>query len=320
MNYDNLLHTLAKEPEWPEQNEAAILEPYNFTTANPGKEVRGKLIDAFNDWLHVPPEQLNTIAKIVNMLHSASLMVDDIEDDSKLRRGNPVAYKIYGMAQTINSANYVYFLAFQELFKLRHSPTPPRDDLDKIVTAELLSLHRGQGMEILWRDSLQCPSEEEYISMVSNKTGGLLRIGIKLMMACSTTNTDVDYIPLVSLFGVYFQIRDDLMNLASKEYTSNKGFAEDLTEGKFSFPVVHGIHADPSNRQIINVLQKRPTTPTLKIHTINYLQKHTKSFEYTLSVLKTLEAQTLAEIKRLGGNPKLDKIMDLLHVDETLVA
>lgn len=71
---------------------------------------------------------------------------------------------------------------------------------------------------------------------------------------------------------------------------------------------------------IIDVLQKRPTTPTLKIHTINYLQKNTKSFEYTLSVLATLEAQTLAEIKRLGGNPKLEKIMDLLHVDESLVA
>lgn len=87
------------------------------------------------------------------------------------------------------------------------------------------------------------------------------------MMACSTV--DVDYIPLVSLFGVYFQIRDDLMNLSSPEvciyrsvcvsyypcaskYTSNKGFAEDLTEGKFSFPVVHGIHADKSNRQVIS--------------------------------------------------------------------
>jgi geranylgeranyl diphosphate synthase type 3 len=68
------------------------------------------------------------------------------------------------------------------------------------------------------------------------------------------------------------------------------------------------------------VLQKRPTTPTLKIHTIQYLQKHTKSFEYTLSVLTKLEAQTRAEIKRLGGNPKLEKIMDLLHVNETLIA
>jgi len=215
----------------------------------------------------------------------------------------------------------VYFLAYKELFALRtnSSPTTPpsHTDLDAIVTAELLSLHRGQGLEILWRDSLQCPSEEEYIRMVNNKTGGLLRIGIKLMMACSTTNTDVDYVPLVNLIGVLFQIRDDLMNLQSSEYTSNKGFAEDLTEGKFSFPVVHGILANKSDRQIMNVLQKRPTTPTLKIHTIDYLKNETKSFTYTLSVLTNLEAQTRNEIAKLGGNKGLEAIMDLLHVDET---
>ena len=63
-----------------------------------------------------------------------------------------------------------------------------------------------------------------------------------------------------------------------------------------------------------DVLQKRPTTPTLKIHTINYLKNETKSFDYTLSVLTNLEAQTRAEIARLGGNKGLEAIMDLLHV------
>ncbi|KAH6910214.1 farnesyltranstransferase [Coprinopsis sp. MPI-PUGE-AT-0042] len=318
--YENILDHLSKEPQWSRQDEETILEPYTFTTSNPGKEIRGKLIEAFNLWLNVPADRLKVIAKIVNMLHAASLMVDDIEDDSQLRRGNPVAHKIYGIPQTINSANYVYFLAFQELFALRNGPTPPRQDIDQLVTTELLSLHRGQGLEILWRDSLQCPTEEQYIDMVSNKTGGLLRIGIKLMMACSTTNSDVDYTPLISLFGVYFQIRDDLMNLQSPEYTSNKGFAEDLTEGKFSFPVVHGIHADRSNRQVLNVLQKRPSTPTLKRHTINYLKTQTKSFDYTLGVLRTLEKQLRAEIAKLGGNEKFEKIVDLLHVDESSFA
>ncbi|RDB20687.1 Geranylgeranyl pyrophosphate synthase [Hypsizygus marmoreus] len=316
--YDNILERLASQHPWSPQNEAALLEPFTYITSNPGKEIRGQLIDAFNRWLDVPEEKLVVITRLVNMLHSASLLVDDIEDDSQLRRGQPVAHKIYGVPQTINTANYVFFLAYQELFTLRGresgSGTP---DLDAIVTEELLSLHRGQGLEILWRDSLTCPSEEEYISMVNNKTGGLLRIGIKLMMACARTNVGVDYVPLVNLIGVYFQIRDDLMNLQSTEhlkYTKNKGFAEDLTEGKFSFPVVHGIHADTTNRQVLNVLQKRPSTPTLKIHTINYLRDHTKSFEYTQSVLDSLEAQTRQEIARLGGNKALERIMDLLHV------
>jgi hypothetical protein len=52
----------------------AILEPFTFLTSNPGKEIRGKLIEAFNIWLQVPEEKLSVIAKIVNMLHAASLM------------------------------------------------------------------------------------------------------------------------------------------------------------------------------------------------------------------------------------------------------
>jgi geranylgeranyl diphosphate synthase type 3 len=65
-----------------------------------------------------------------------------------------------------------------------------------------------------------------------------------------------------------------------------------------------------------DVLQKRPSTPTLKIHTISYLKDRTRSFEYTLDVMRTLEIQTKAEIARLGGNAGLKVIMDLLHVPE----
>jgi len=134
-------------------------------------------------------------------------------------------------------------------------------------------------------------------------------------MACATENIDVDFVPLVNIFGVYFQIRDDYMNLHSTQYTNNKGFAEDLTEGKFSFPVVHGVRSNTSNRQIINVLQKRPSSPTLKTHVISYLENETKSFEYTLTVMDTLEKQVKGEIQRLGGNTKLEGIVEQLHVD-----
>ena len=50
-----------------------------------------------------------------------------------------------------------------------------------------------------------------------------------------------DYVELTSLLGLYFQIRDDYANLAMDEYAANKSFAEDLTEGKFNFPIIHAI-------------------------------------------------------------------------------
>lgn len=109
--------------------------------------------------------------------------VDDVEDSSLLRRGSPVAHRIFGTAQTINSANYVYFCALQELQKLGNSQALV------IYAEELLNLHRGQGMDLFWRDTLTCPSEEDYLEMVNCKTGGLFRLAVKLMQVQSCSKT-----------------------------------------------------------------------------------------------------------------------------------
>lgn len=120
----------------------------------------------------------------------------------------------------------------------------------------------------------------------------------------------------------------------------NKGFAEDLTEGKFSFPVVHSIRANPTDRQllsafsldilvlcagsrsfpswkmkiIIDVLQKRSEAIDLKKHVIEYMRTKTKSFEYTIEVLDKVEGEIREEIRRLGGNDMLDGVMDCLSI------
>ena len=107
--------------------------------------------------------------------------VDDVEDNSLLRRGIPVAHNIFGTAQTVNSANYVYFVALQELFKLNNPKTI------QIYTDELCNLHRGQGMDLFWRDTLTCPTEQDYLQMVANKTGGLFRLAVQLMQAESAS-------------------------------------------------------------------------------------------------------------------------------------
>jgi geranylgeranyl diphosphate synthase, type III len=68
------------------------------------------------------------------------------------------------MAQTINCANYAYFLAMQELQKSNNV------QMMTIFSEEILNLHRGQGIELFWRDSITCPTEEEFIDMINNST------------------------------------------------------------------------------------------------------------------------------------------------------
>ncbi|KAK2730578.1 polyprenyl synthetase [Colletotrichum kahawae] len=264
---------------WPEEKDKVITGPFDYLFAHPGKDFRAQLIQAFNIFLDVPQSSLDVITNVVGMLHTASLLIDDVEDSSSLRRGLPVAHNIFGVAQTINSANYIYFCALQEVQKLKNSKAI------SIFAEELVHLHRGQGMDLFWRDTLTCPTEEDYLEMVGNKTGGLFRLGIKLMQAESRSLTDC--VDLVNIMGLIFQIRDDYMNLSSQEYSDNKGMCEDLTEGKFSFPIIHSIRSDPSDLKLINILGQKTNDVEVKRYAVSRMES-TGSFDYTKQVVGVL--------------------------------
>ena len=121
---------------------------------------------------------------------------------------------MFGTAQTINSANYIYFLAQQELFRLDNPA-----EAFQIFGEEILSLHRGQGMDLFWRDTVTIPTEEEYFQMISDKTGGLFRLGVRLMQSVSSATYEI--LPLIELMGLIFQIRDDYLNLSSDQVRYN---------------------------------------------------------------------------------------------------
>ncbi|XP_058960668.2 geranylgeranyl pyrophosphate synthase [Pocillopora verrucosa] len=283
--------------------EKILLEPYSYVLKVPGKQVREKLIQAFNFWLKIPGDKLSVIAEVVKMLHNSSLLIDDIEDNSKLRRGIPVAHQIYGVAHTINSANYMYFKALEKVLSLNHP------DCINIFTEELLELHRGQGMDIYWRDSYTCPSEDEYHEMVKKKTGGLFRLAVRLMQSFSENRSN--FVPLLDTLALFFQIRDDYANLLSEEYKENKSFCEDLTEGKFSFPIIHAIRSDSESTRILNILRQRTTDVDIKKYFVDCLEQ-IGSFAYTKVILKQMEDKSQALIADLGGNPQLSAIVKQL--------
>lgn len=283
--------------------ERILLEPYQYIIQNPGKEVRIKLTQAFNYWMQIPSDKLEIVSEVTQMLHNASLLIDDIEDSSKLRRGNPVAHSIYGIPHTINTANYVYFLALQKIMAL------DIPEATKIYMEQLIILHKGQGMDIWWRDNFICPTEEEYKDMVLKKTGGLFGLAVRLMQLFSKNKSN--FKPLIDALGLFFQIRDDYANLQSGDYTDSKSFCEDLTEGKYSFPIIHGILSQPESSQVKSILRQRTTDFEVKKYCVEYLEK-IGSFEYTRKVIAEYTELAKEQIKELGGNPFLESMVQEL--------
>jgi geranylgeranyl diphosphate synthase type 3 len=98
--------------------------------------------------------------------------------------------------------------------------------------------------------------------------------------------------------GLIFQICDDYLNLSSSSYSKNKGLCEDLTEGKFSFPIIHSIRSQPGNLQLINILKQKTRDDQVKRYAVNYMDS-VGSFAYTRKVVAQLRDKALAQVDTL---------------------
>ena len=150
--------------------------------------------------------------------------------------------------------------------------------------------------------------------MVIDKTGGLFRLAVGLMQSFATECKHVDFNPLVNNLGLYFQIRDDLINLADEEYFKSKSFCEDLTEGKFSFPIIHCVKKNgESDTRLLSILKQRTEDIDVKRYA-QRIMRESGSLKYTRDKCISLKDRIVAQIAELGGNPPLLKLIEMLDV------
>jgi geranylgeranyl diphosphate synthase, type III len=237
-----------------------LLRPYEYHMESDGKRLREKFADLVGLELGVERGQRDVVAGALSTLHNASLLIDDIEDRSVRRRGREAAYLRFGTPLTLNAANWKYFDALSDLL---HMPNATRTQIVRITSVyceEMRRAHRGQAMDIYWRDHSECPSEDAYVDMVSCKTTTLFRAAFLMLSAMakpdpvrSLTKTWLD---LIDLLGSFFQIRDDVANLIL--YAKDKGMCDDIAEGKFSYPVILCVsRQDEISSRLLNILQDK---------------------------------------------------------------
>lgn len=149
--------------------------------------------------------------------------------------------------------------------------------------------------------------------MVKDKTGGLFRLAVGLMQSFATSNETTNFNDLVNNLALYFQIRDDYINLADEEYMKSKSFCEDLTEGKFSFPIIHCIRSDVNDTRLLSILKKRTDDIDVKRYA-QQIMLEMGSMEYTKKKCNELKIEICTQIEALGGNQPLLKLMEALDV------
>ncbi len=195
-----------------------------------------------------------SLTPLVEFVHTASLIHDDIEDSADLRRGKPAAHITYGIDHALNSASWLYFEAPVCLETAKLTDTQ-KLAFYKLYTNELRRLHLGQAMDIYWhKEKAVYPTTQEYLAMVQNKTGTLASLAAQVgfMAGGATQKEAAKYGKIAAQIGVGFQIIDDVINLTKGNPGKKRG--DDIVEGKKSLPVLLHIQQFPQDKAKISKL------------------------------------------------------------------
>ncbi len=187
-------------------------------------------------------------AAALELIHSFSLVHDDIQDKSQMRRGKESAWKKFGAGQAINLGDLMFMLGNTALLRLKSNFTD-RDVLaaSKILLDASIELISGQYLDLSFEEDSKVDLKQ-YWKMVDGKTGALFSAAFGLGALLAGKPVDA-YCRLGLNFGRAFQVQDDWLGLWGEPDLTGKPIYSDLLERKKSYPIVYALNRSDRFRE-----------------------------------------------------------------------
>lgn len=251
-------------------------------------------------------------AIIPEVIHNGTLVIDDIEDSSELRRGKPCSHKIYGTDIAINAGNAMYYLPLLPLMVQRNKLSPQMQrGVYEVYVQEMINLSMGQAMDIAWHKGIanaDALGERDYLQMCAYKTGTLARMAAK--MAAVLSGADEKLVEklgcLAESIGVAFQMQDDILDLTGEEFAKKKGgVGQDISEGKRSLLVIYTLQKASSadKKRLIEILNMHTSDQNLRNEAIALMKKY-GAIEYVKTTAERMVLDSWSEVDRLLPTPQ----------------
>nr|WP_244858745.1 MULTISPECIES: polyprenyl synthetase family protein [Lysobacter] len=187
------------------------------------------------------------LAAVVEFIHTATLLHDDVVDESDLRRGRRTANAVWGNAASVLVGDFLYSRSFQLMVELDRMPVMQllADTTNQIAEGEVLQLLHVRNPDT---------DEAAYLRVIERKTAVLFAAATRLgaMLAGADAATCDAMHAYGMQLGYAFQIADDVLDYASDADTLGKNLGDDLAEGKATLPLIHAIaHSDAATQAVL---------------------------------------------------------------------
>ena len=291
---------------------SAVMEIAAYLREGGGKRIRPSLLLLASKSLGYHGKSAVHLGAVVEMVHTATLVHDDIIDEADTRRGRPSPNKQWGNPKCVLTGDWLYMQAFRMALEERNFRIL---DLlihltQQMVEGELLQIEL-QGRAI---------QEQEYYELIYRKTACLFRVSMQLgcVLAGASPEVETQMGEYGRNLGLAFQVVDDVLDLTATEEVLGKPTASDLREGKATLAVVHALeHGTKEDRATIHaVLEDRSFLRVSHERVLEILQRN-GSVEYAMQA-----AYGFAETARAAvvGLPESEYKRALLWVPDFVVA
>ena len=223
-------------------NSNQVDESIAYALSNPGKRVRPLLVYLVGDALNIPKDNLDSIAIASEIIHTYSLVHDDLPcmDDDDLRRGVPTLHKKYSESTAVLAGDAMQSLAIQIILEDHKLSSEIKVMITKYLmeTIGKQGMILGQAMDIEFEG--QQVSKDQIIHMNHLKTGLLIEFCVLAPVHIANSRNE-DWERIASNVGIAFQLIDDLLDIEESEENLGKATNKDQIENKKSVPLVLGI-------------------------------------------------------------------------------
>ncbi len=243
----------------------------------------------------------------LEFIHNFTLIHDDVMDKSEERRHRPTVWTRWGPWQAINAGDGLYALAMLCSVRLAQVDAPPAKIVRVVEALARACLHTAEG-QILDMDfeGRADVGADEYVTMVANKTGALIRCAAQVGALLSTDDEDLiaRYAAFGRDLGIAFQIRDDYLGVWGDESRTGKSATSDIREKKKSYPILVAFErAAAADRATLEALYAAESLSDEDVSTVLDVLARTDAQAATDEIAWAYYEDALAHLERTGAAP-----------------
>lgn len=217
-------------------NVSLINQLASYIISGGGKRIRPMIAVLAARAIHYTGKQHITVAALIEFIHTATLLHDDVVDESALRRGKATANSTFGNAASVLVGDFIYTRAFQMMSSLGSLRILAlmSEAVNTIAEGEVLQLMNCNDPDI---------SEESYLRVIYSKTARLFEAAAQssAILACANSKQENALRDYGRYIGTAFQLIDDLLDYSANNQSLGKNIGDDLNEGKPTLPLLHAM-------------------------------------------------------------------------------